>query len=49
MADDDNGPGDREENAEWCKPVNPKDIVFEGFLRVRAATGFAGLRPWLLR
>jgi hypothetical protein len=48
MADEENGV-DREDNAEWCKPVNAKDIVFEGFLRVRASTGFAGLRPWLLR
>jgi hypothetical protein len=25
------------------------DILLEGFLRVRASSGFAGLRPWLTR
>ena len=26
-----------------------KEVAHEGFLRVRASTGFAGMRPWLMR
>lgn len=30
-------------------PVRDDQIICEGFLRVRAEKGIAGLRPWLLR
>ena len=29
--------------------VNPKDVVFEGYLRIRASKGIPGLKPWLNR
>jgi hypothetical protein len=29
--------------------INERDVVLEGYLRVRATKGIAGLRPWLLR
>jgi hypothetical protein len=34
---------------EYLKPLDQKNVTFEGFLRVRADHGIAGLRPWLLR
>jgi len=35
--------------APYMGKLDNKDIIHEGFLRVRAEQGIAGLRPWLLR
>jgi hypothetical protein len=41
--------GDDEGTAGYMEPLKDEQIICEGFLRVRAEHGFAGLRPWLLR
>lgn len=46
MADeDDAGAG----SGDYSSPLTESQIAFEGFLRVRASKGIAGMRPWLLR
>jgi hypothetical protein len=44
--------GDYDDDYEGGGPValvNEDDIILEGYLRVRASKGIAGLKPWLLR